>query len=158
MATAQSTRVAPATSRPGLPTVLRRLLPVVLCAIGVAAVLQLVYDPWYLNYDARYVYLDGQRGFYGDWQSPVMTWIWKVIDPVAPGAASMFLLIATLYWLGILVLSRALARRSLAVAITLPVLALTPPLFAFVGMIWRDVLMAGCWLLAAQLQAHATFS
>lgn len=115
-----------------------------------------VFYPGVMNYDARYVYLDGQRGFYGDWQSPVMTWIWKVIDPVAPGAASMFLLIATFYWLGILVLSRALARRSLAVALALPLLALTPPLFAFVGMIWRDVLMAGCWLLAVAMVFAAT--
>jgi hypothetical protein len=116
----------------------------------------IVFYPGVMNYDARYVYLDGQKGFYGDWQSPVMTWIWKVIDPVAPGAASMFLLIATLYWLGIFVLSRALARRSLAIAATLPLLALTPPLFAFVGMIWRDVLMAACWLLAVAMVFAAT--
>jgi hypothetical protein len=115
-----------------------------------------VFYPGVMNYDARYVYLDSQRGFYGDWQSPVMTWIWKVIDPVAPGSASMFLLIATLYWLSILVLSHALARRSLAVAIMLPLLALTPPLFAFVGIIWRDVLMAACWLLAVAMVFAAT--
>jgi hypothetical protein len=54
MATAQSTRVAPATSRPGLLAALRRLLPAALTAVVVAVVMQLVYDPWYLNYDARY--------------------------------------------------------------------------------------------------------
>ena len=47
-----------------------------------------------MNYDARYVYLDSLKGFYGDWQSPVMTWLWRTIDPIAPGSASMFLLIA----------------------------------------------------------------
>ena len=36
----------------------------------------------------------------GDWQSPVMVWLWGLIDPIAPGAGSMFLLIATTYWLG----------------------------------------------------------
>jgi hypothetical protein len=122
--------------------------PALLVTAGVALTLTVFY-PGVMNYDARYVYMDGQKGFYGDWQSPVMTWIWKVIDPVAPGAASMFLLIAGLYWLGIFVLSRAVVRRSLALGVTLPLLALMPPLFAFVGMIWRDVLMAACWLLAA---------
>lgn len=126
------------------------ILPALLAAAGFALTLCVFY-PGIMNYDARYVYLDGQKGFYGDWQSPVMTWLWKTIDPVAPGPASMFLLIAALYWLGIGTLSRALAGRSLFPAIALPLIALTPPLFAFVGIIWRDVLMAASWLLAAAL-------
>ena len=39
---------------------------------------------------ARYVYEDIAKGFYGDWQSPVMTVLWSLIDPIAPGPASMF--------------------------------------------------------------------
>ena len=31
----------------------------------------------------------------------------------------------------------------------LPLLAMTPPALALVGIIWRDVLFATCWLLAA---------
>jgi hypothetical protein len=124
------------------------LLPVLLAAAGFALTLYIFY-PGIMNYDARYVYLDGLKGFYGDWQSPVMTWLWKTIDPVAPGSASMFLLIAALYWLGIGTLAVALARRSRIAAVALALFALTPPLFALVGIIWRDVLMAGCFLLAA---------
>ena len=67
--------------------------PALLALAGFALSLAVFY-PGVMNYDARYVYLDGQKGFYGDWQSPVMTWIWKIIDPIAPGSASMFLLIA----------------------------------------------------------------
>jgi len=130
------------------------LLPALLTAAGFALTLHVFY-PGIMNYDARYVYLDGLKGFYGDWQSPVMTWLWKTIDPLAPGSASMFLLIAALYWLGIGTLATALARRSRSAAIILVLLALTPPLFAFVGIIWRDVLMAGCFLLAAAM-AFAT--
>ena len=132
-----------------------QLLPMLLAATGFALTLYVFY-PGIMNYDARYVYLDGLKGFYGDWQSPVMTWLWKTIDPIAPGSASMFLLIAWLYWLGIGTLSLALARRSGAVAVALPLIALMPPLFAFVGIIWRDVLMAGCWLLAAAMAFAAS--
>ena len=57
MATASSPAAAPssATSRPrrGAP----RVLPAVLTVVGVAALLRLVYHPWYLNYDARYALL-----------------------------------------------------------------------------------------------------
>lgn len=130
-------------------------LPVALTAAGYALTL-FVFFPGIMNYDARYVYLDSQKGFYGDWQSPVMTWLWSVIDPIAPGPASMFLLIATLYWLGIGILGMAIHRRSGALAVALPLLALAPPLFTLLGVIWRDVLMAAAWLLAAVLVFAAT--
>ena len=130
-----------------------RPAPIVAVALAIAglALTLYIFYPGIMNYDARYVYRDGLKGFYGDWQSPVMTWLWKTIDPVAPGSASMFLLIAALYWLGIGTLSFVLARRSLAAVIMLMLIALAPPLFAFVGIIWRDVLMATCWLLAAAI-------
>ena len=53
-----------------------------------------------MTYDAKFVYEDIAKGTMGDWQSPVMVWLWALIDPIAPGAGSMFLLIATTYWLG----------------------------------------------------------
>jgi hypothetical protein len=142
-------RVLPEVAGTGAPT--RRtaqLVPALLTAAGFALTLYVFY-PGIMTYDARYVHLDALNGSYGDWQSPVMTWLWKTIDPIVPGSAGMFLLIAAPYWLGIGTLSQALARRSLAPAIALVLIALTPPLFALVGIIWRDVLMAACWLLAA---------
>jgi hypothetical protein len=62
-----------------------------------------------MTYDAKFVYEDIAKGVLGDWQSPVMTLLWGVIDPVAPGAGSMFLLTAISYWLGFGVLALALA-------------------------------------------------
>ena len=104
-----------------------------------------------MTYDAKFVYEDIAKGVLGDWQSPVMTVLWGMIDPIAPGAASMFLLIATSYWLGFGLLAFALARRASRLALLLPLLALLPPAFVFVGIIWRDVLFATSWLLAAAI-------
>jgi hypothetical protein len=104
-----------------------------------------------MTYDARYVYEDIAKGFFGDWQSPVMTALWSWIDPIAPGSGSMFLLIITLYWLAFGVLALAIARRCMWLALALPLLALSPPAFVFVGIIWRDVLFASLWLFAAAL-------
>lgn len=110
-----------------------------------------VFYPGIMTYDALYVYEDIAKGFYGDWQSPVMTALWRLIDPIAPGSASMFLFIAAIYWLGFGLLALTIARRSIGPALVLPLLALAPPAFVFVGIIWRDVLFAGVWLLAAAL-------
>ncbi len=111
----------------------------------------LIFYPGIMTYDAKFVHEDIGKGVLGDWQSPVMTVLWGAIDPVAPGAGSMFLLIATSYWLGFGLLAFALARRATRLALLLPLLALLPPAFVFVGIIWRDVLFATTWLLAAAI-------
>jgi hypothetical protein len=123
---------------------------VTLLAAGFGLTL-LIFYPGVMTYDAKFVYEDIAKGAMGDWQSPVMVWLWGLIDPIAPGAGSMFLLIATTYWLGFAVLSLSLASRGKACAWLLPLLAMTPPALAFAGIIWRDVLLATCWLLAAAI-------
>lgn len=126
------------------------LWQVLLVAAGYLLTLCVFY-PGVMNYDARYVYADSLKGAYGDWQSPVMTWLWALIDPLASGSASMFLAIVTTYWLSILILALAIARQSRRAAIALCVLALSPPLFSLLGIIWRDVLFAAVWMLAAAI-------
>jgi hypothetical protein len=108
-----------------------------------------IFYPGVMTWDAKFVYEDIAKGTLGDWQSPVMTLLWGLIDTIAPGPGSMFLLIATSYWLGFGLLSFVLATRARRAALLLPILSLMPPAFAFVGIIWRDVLFATCWLLAA---------
>lgn len=128
----------------------RRLRVVVAALIAAGYGLTLaVFYPGIMTYDAKFVYEDIAKGVLGDWQSPVMTVLWRVIDPVAPGPGSMFLLTATFYWLGFGLLAFAVVRRAGLLAISLPLLALAPPAFVFVGIIWRDVLFATTWLLAA---------
>jgi preprotein translocase subunit SecE len=126
--------------------------PLIAAAIAVGYGLTLlIFYPGIMTYDARYVHIDALQGNFGDWQSPVMTALWAAIDPIAPGAASMFLLIATLYWLGFATLALGLARRSFTAALVMVLMALTPPALVFVGIIWRDVLFAAVWILAAAM-------
>jgi hypothetical protein len=122
----------------------------ILTAVGYGLTL-LVFYPGVMTYDAKFVYEDIAKRTLGDWQSPAMTVLWGLIDPIAPGSGSMFLLIASLYWLSFALVAFALARRSMWVAVCVPILALAPPAFAFVGMIWRDMLFSTTWLLAAVL-------
>lgn len=121
-----------------------------LIAAGYGLTLAIFY-PGIMTFDAKFVYEDITTGFRGDWQSPVMTVLWGLIDPVAPGTASMFLLMATCYWLAFGLLAIALARPAFGAALLLIVLALLPPAFDFVGIIWRDMLFAINWLLAAAI-------
>src|SRR5262245_15132080 len=108
----------------------------ILTVVGYSLTL-LVFYPGVMTYDAKFVYEDIAKHTLGDWQSPAMTVLWALIDPVAPGSASMFLLIASSYWLGFGLLAFTLACRSGLLAGLVLLLALAPPAFAFVGVIWR---------------------
>jgi hypothetical protein len=112
---------------------------VVIAALGFGLTL-VVFYPGVMTYDARYVYAAIAQGVVGDWQSPVMTLLWSWIDWITPPSASMFLLIAASYWLAAALLG-----------VFVPLLALTPPAFILVGVIWRDILFAALWLLAGAL-------
>jgi len=127
------------------------LIAVAILIVAGYSLTLLVFYPGVMTYDAKFVYEDIAKHTLGDWQSPAMTVLWRLIDPIAPGSGSMFLLIASLYWLSFALLALALARRSMWVAVCVPILALAPPAFAFVGIIWRDMLFSTTWLLAAVL-------
>jgi len=122
----------------------------ILLVIGFGLTL-LIFYPGVTTFDSKFLHEYAMKGTMGDWQSPVMVWLWRLIDPIAPGAASMFLLIVVTYWLGFGLLSLLLASRGRMIALLLPLLALTPPALALAGIIWRDVLFATCWLLAASV-------
>ncbi len=121
-----------------------------LVAAGFALTI-LVFQPGYPTLDARYVYGDAKAWNFADWQSPVMALLWWLIDPLAPGAWSMFLLIASLYWLGFGLLALTVARQSRWLGLATPLVAFAPPAFFFVGIIWRDILFGVVWLVAGVL-------
>jgi hypothetical protein len=129
-------------------TILAPLLIAAMTAMGFALTLYVFY-PGVMTFDALYIYKDMAKGFFGDWQSPVMIVLWSLVDPIAPGTGSILLLTVMLYWLAFGVVALTIARRSPRLALMLPLLALSPPAFVFVGIIWRDVLFAIAWLLAA---------
>jgi hypothetical protein len=126
------------------------LLIAAMTAAGFALTLYVFY-PGIQTFDSLYIYKDMAKGFYGDWQSPVMIVLWSLVDPIAPGTGSLLLLTVTLYWLTFAVVAMTVAQRSPRLALILPLLALSPPAFVFVGIIWRDVLFAITWLLAAAI-------
>ena len=105
----------------------------------------------YLTNDTTFVYQYMRDWHFGDWQSPLMSMLWWVIDPISPGPGSMFLLISFSYWLGFALVGIALARRSILLGVVVPLLGLVPPSFMMLVMIWRDILFASTWLLAAAI-------
>ena len=121
-----------------------------LAAAGFALTV-LAFYPGYLTNDASFVHGYVKEWHLGDWQSPVMTMLWWLIDPIAPGSGSMFLLDATLHWLAFALIAATVAHRAGYVGTLVPLVALAPPGIMLLSMIWRDILFAAVWLLAAAL-------
>jgi hypothetical protein len=126
------------------------LLAALTAAAGFALTVAAFY-PGYLTNDASFVHGYVEQWHLGDWQSPVMTILWWLIDPIAPGSGSMFLLAAAVYWLAFAMIAVTVVHRAGYVGVLVPLIALAPPGVMFLAMIWRDVLFAACWLLAAAL-------
>ena len=133
-----------------LPGTLARFGPALLALFGFAATLMLFW-PGLMTHDAAWVYAATMGAPLGDWQSPVMAVLWRLIDPIAPGPGSMLLITAALYWLGIGLIATVTARRSALIAALLIAAALTPPALFMLGIIWRDMLLAALWIAAAGL-------
>ena len=129
------------TSRPRTPP---RLIAAVLVLLAAGYALTiLVFHPGYITIDASYVYAAAKDWRFGDWQSPAMSIAWWLIDPLAPGRAEHVPAHRHIL-LGGLRPARAHRGAPLGVAcLATPLIALTPPAFVFVGMIWRDVLFGG---------------
>jgi len=125
-------------------------LIILMSVLGFALTI-IVFQPGFATTDAEYVYQDSQSWNFGDWQSPVIELVWWLIDPIAPGMLSMLLLTASLYWLAFGLLALVAARRSIVVGFITPFVALAPPAFMLLGMIWRDILFGVTWLFAAVL-------
>jgi hypothetical protein len=126
-------------------------LTILLMVAAGYALTVLLFYPGYITVDAQYVYADAKAWRFGDWQSPAMGMLWLLIDWIAPGSLSMFFLTITLYWLGFGMLAVIAARRAAWLGLITPLLALAPPAFFFVGLIWRDILFGVVWLAAAVL-------
>src|SRR5688500_10595840 len=86
-----------------------------------------VFWPGVVNYDAGWIYEDIIHGRpFGDWQSPVMGGLWRMLIPVFPGPAPLplFLISAVTYWLAYGLLALILSRRSKALGLIVPILGL----------------------------------
>jgi hypothetical protein len=148
---AEGLNVAGGASAPAIRTSVGAIALVLALAAAGFALTVFLFFPGYLTNDATFVYQFMRDWRFGDWQSPLMSMLWWVIDPISPGPGSMFLLIAFCYWLGFALTGIALARRSALLGVAVPLIALVPPSFMMLAMIWRDMLFAVAWLLAAAI-------
>src|SRR3954463_7468894 len=168
MATASAPTAAPATMPRSMRGTLLRMAPAGLTIVGVAVLLRVLYDPWYLNYDARYALLwarDVWHGFLPDFQAdfaptphPLSTLVSSLGLPSGHGGDAVvvwivLLAFGALVWLTYRLGSELFDSRWVGAAAALVVLT-RPVLDRDVLLAYQDVpfaaLIVGAVLLEAQ--------
>jgi hypothetical protein len=140
-------------ARAPAPSRLEILAAALIMAAGLALSAWLFY-PGLATHDALAVYDQAHAGRFGDWQPPLMGVIWVALENLfGYGPQALFLPVAALYWIGwflAFVALRGTGAKSARLVLVLPFL---PPLFALLGILWRDVIFAVLWLNAIALAA-----
>lgn len=114
--------------------------------------LSLTYWPGLMTWDSIRQYDQATSGEMDDWHPPAMEWIWRQLDHVYPGPASMLVLQLALYTLGFgLLVAWAMRARRYRLGLALAACSLMPLAAALMGEVLKDCLMAGALMAACGL-------
>ncbi len=128
---------------------MRGARPIIILAIG--WVIFMAYGwPGLMTMDSFDQLGEARAWFFTDSHPPAMAALWAVIDHVVRGPTGMLVLQSGMFLGGLfLLLRRALAPTGAAVAAV--VLLLFPPVLAPMVVIWKDCVMAGCFVLGTAM-------
>ncbi|HEY5947535.1 MAG TPA: hypothetical protein VIV40_18655 [Kofleriaceae bacterium] len=104
--------------------------------------------PGYMGSDSANQLVDSRVGFYTDWQAPIVTEIWRLVENFISGPAGMLLLQSGLLLLGAYQLARRVVSDRSAAIVAICALAL-PPAAVTTALLTPEALLPGLLLCAA---------
>jgi hypothetical protein len=111
--------------------------------------------PGYMSSDSVTQLAAARSGDLDDWNPPIMSLLWKVVDGISPGPQGMLLLHNLWFWLGLALLCHLAFRRTAIAALMVLLIGLFPPIFGLLGTVWKDVGLACSLLMGMSLLAFA---
>ncbi|MGC9954443.1 MAG: hypothetical protein ABSD21_09220 [Rhizomicrobium sp.] len=111
--------------------------------------------PGSLEDDSFVQLLEGRRGVYGFWHTPVLSWLLGLSDRLIPGTGIYVLVLTVLTFAALTSLLWLVPRVSWAAVIGAAVLVCLPQLLLFQAIVWKDVLFADACLIGFVCLAHA---
>ncbi len=121
-------------------TLARRKLVAVAAAASLGFGFTLIsFWPGYLSSDSILQLLQARSGQYDPWFPPIMSWIWRFTDHIAPGPLGMLVLHNLLFWSGIGLLVHHTVRRPTVAFLAILTVGLLPPVLALLSTVWKDV-------------------
>jgi hypothetical protein len=124
-----------------------RRLPWLLAAAGLVFDI-VAYYPGLMSFDSGYTWWQARVGETSDTQSPMLIYIWRVLDSIVPGPGLVFLLHLLLFWGGLLLIALGLRLRPLATVLVVLLAGFAPAVTILRAHVWTDVGLAGALLVA----------
>lgn len=121
--------------RPRPPTVAAILAASLGCALTV-----MVFYPGVMSPDSLDQYRQAVTGLISDESSPpIMSFVWRQVDRLVPGPFGMMLVHAIVFWTALGLIARACTRTPFGAVLAVLGIGLFPPVFALLGILWKDV-------------------
>ena len=96
-----------------------------------------------------------RTGMINDWNPPFLSYLWSFLDRIIPGMGGLFLLHASLFWIGISLFADYCFRDNPGKFIVPLLVGLYLPLLCVFGDVMKDSGVAGAWCFACGLLLNA---
>lgn len=107
--------------------------------------------PGFMSPDSIGNLADGRSGVFSDINSPLMSYLWGILDRIAAGPALMLILQTFVFWSGCAIFWHATHKKSFRLGLALILFALLPQILSHLPVIWKDVGLGACLFLGAAL-------
>ncbi len=111
----------------------------------------IAFYPGYMSPDSIANLTQGRTGFFYDINSPVMSYLWGVLDGIYAGPALMLIMHNLMFWGGCAIFWKATRNRSAKLGISLVLLGFMPQILSQFSTIWKDVGLAASLYLSAAI-------
>lgn len=108
-----------------------------------------IFYPGFMSYDSIIQYYQAKSFIFNDWQPPIMSFLWSVLDFFLHGPSSMLAFNLLLLWISIYIWWKS--YKSYKFAWLILITPFLPWVLNFSGVIWKDVCLAFFLLALASL-------
>ncbi|MGI9055313.1 MAG: hypothetical protein ACR2F2_05865 [Pyrinomonadaceae bacterium] len=121
-----------------------------ICLTGFIITIAAFY-PGMMSPDSIDNFNSGRQGIYRDIASPVMSYLWGLLDSIFPGPALMFVLQNLLFWCGCAIFWYAARTKHILLRLLLVLFGFMPQIISQLTTVWKDVQLAAAFFFVSAL-------
>ena len=107
--------------------------------------------PGFMSPDSIDNFNSGRQGIFRDIASPVMSYLWGLLDSIVPGPALMFLLQNFIFWCGCAIFWYAARTKHILLRLLLVLFGFMPQIISQLTTVWKDVQLAAALFFVSAL-------
>jgi hypothetical protein len=114
--------------------------------------------PGFMSADSLGNLINGRTGVFYDINSPIVSYLWGLLDRIVPGPSLMFILQNLVFWTACAIFWQAASRKSFKLGLALVLFGLAPHILSQLMVVWKDIAMGVALFLSVALVYSANNS